>query len=527
MSADRMVRINFKGQPRDCIAGQLILKVRRDVYRDAEQISRMIAEAVGSRNSFTVVVPFDERGVGLIELSRDADLGSIAATLERNPAVVYAEPNDKTELFDNPAVMPADPRFADQWALQAIQAPAAWATSQGSDNLVIAVLDTGLPMAGNPPILTHEDLSNPARFFIGSNFASPGSPPADDHGHGTHVTGIAAAESNNGRGIAGVNWRCRVLACKVFFPPVGQASPQGSAFMVYQGTQEAISFARARGWRLIINHSGGGLFYSAIYEDCARAALNAGAIFCAAAGNEYGAPVRHPAALSTRADGSVWYENVIAVSATTRGDDLAAFSNRGIQINVAAPGADILSTVPNYAVPLGHPSGYDCTDRRGLRPESGQPPRHEYHGAAMSIARFRLRGALVAAIFLTACGAGDRQPANRGALTPDMIAPGAKLEVQSNGQWWPATIVQAMGDRALVHYDGYGDDRNEVVTSDRLRPLPAANVAKDYNRARRCSSRCRTASHSPTWSRRPPRRSGACTTTGSGRKRRRTSAPSV
>lgn len=143
-----------------------------------------------------------------------------------------------------------------------------------------------------------------------------------------------------------MNWKCRLLACKVF-----DAQGNGSVFALYRAVLESIGFARARNWRLVINYSGRSRDLSATHEEIARAVQEAGALLCAAAGND-SAAVGYPAALSTRPDGSPWYRNILAVSATTRGDELASFSNRGIQINVAAPGVDILSTLPNYPVPI-------------------------------------------------------------------------------------------------------------------------------------------------------------------------------
>jgi subtilisin family serine protease len=347
MDGMRIVKILFKGQMRECIEGQLIVKVKPDIAKDANHINQLLSNTLGSKVSFRVVEPFDENGIGLVEFGKDRDIALVAETLEKSPEILYAEPNDVTRISGAPSVAPSDPLFSQQWSLLTIQAPATWALTQGSSNVVIAVLDTGLPMAGNPPVLSHEDLNDQIRFFLGGNYISPGTPPIDRQGHGTHVAGIAAAEGNNGTGISGVNWRCRVLACKVFDDsPVGN----GSVFSVYRATQESINFARSMGARLVINYSGGGTAYTVTYEEIARIVQSAGALFCAAAGNDYGGPVHYPAALSTRPDGSVWYPNIIAVSATTRGDELAAFSNRGVQVNVSAPGEDILSTFPNYPV---------------------------------------------------------------------------------------------------------------------------------------------------------------------------------
>lgn len=343
----KIVKISFKGKTRECFAGQIIVKIDDEIVRDPEEIPNLLSEILGER-SFRIITPFDERGVGLIDVG-DKDLEQTAFILEQRKEIIFAEPNYVTRASSIPAITPVDPLFPQQPSLLIIQAPAAWAFFQGSDDVVISVIDSGIPMTGTPPALSHEDLSNPNRFFLGTNYIVPGTPPLDDHGHGTHVAGIAAAESNNNKGIAGVNWKCRVFVCKVF-----DSKGAGSNFSLYKAVQESIAFAQAKNWRLVINYNGQSRGYAAIMEEIGKTVQQGKALLCAAAGNDT-STVGYPAALSTFDSGNVWYENVVAVSATTNGDELASFSNRGIQINVAAPGVDILSTLPNYKVTLNDP----------------------------------------------------------------------------------------------------------------------------------------------------------------------------
>jgi subtilisin family serine protease len=182
-------------------------------------------------------------------------------------------------------------------------------------------------------------MRDPKRFLPEFNAVAPGSSPNDDNGHGTHVTGIIAAEHGDRIGTAGLNRRCKVYVGKVF-----DSAGFGSTMLLYQAIRRAISYARARGWRLIINYSGGGPA-DPLYEDIGDVVTRGGALLVAAAGNESG-PVRFPAALSTKSDGSIWYANVCAVGATDKSDEIASFSNFGPQINVAAPGVDIISALP-------------------------------------------------------------------------------------------------------------------------------------------------------------------------------------
>jgi subtilisin family serine protease len=98
-----------------------------------------------------------------------------------------------------------DPGFSDQWALPKIGAPQAWSRADGG-GIIIAVVDTGVD-------LNHEDLAG--KLVQGRDFVAPDTPPNDEHGHGTHVAGIAAAITNNGRGIAGVAPEARIMPVRV------------------------------------------------------------------------------------------------------------------------------------------------------------------------------------------------------------------------------------------------------------------------------------------------------------------------
>src|SRR5688572_13980381 len=113
--------------------------------------------------------------------------------------------------------IPDDPRFHEQWALVTVRAPAAWAWTTGSARTVVAILDTG--------IMPHPDLQE--RLLPGYDFVSDRSAAADGDGrdpdptgegawkHGTPVAGIVGASTNNGVGIAGIDWACRILPVRV------------------------------------------------------------------------------------------------------------------------------------------------------------------------------------------------------------------------------------------------------------------------------------------------------------------------
>jgi thermitase len=154
---------------------------------------------------------------------------------EKNPNVVFAEPDYlATALFE-----PNDPLYWRQWGHEYVKSTPAWDVTTGSSSVTIAVLDTGLD-------LSHPELSG--RLVAGYDFVNVDSDPSDDHGHGTRVTGIAAATGNNGIGVAGMDWRAGVMPVKVL-----NASGVGSWSAISRG----IIYAADNGAQ-VINMSLGG-----------------------------------------------------------------------------------------------------------------------------------------------------------------------------------------------------------------------------------------------------------------------------
>jgi thermitase len=237
------------------------------------------------------------------------------ARLQACPGVDYAEPNGTVTIAD---VIPNDPYYAsDQWGLPVIRAPQGWAYTTGSSAVIIAIVDTGIDLG-------HPDLA--AKLVAGRNIINPAIPPNDDNGHGTHVAGIAAASSNNGLGVAGVSWGARLMPVKVL-----NSGGSGTFAHLAAGIQWA-----ADNGAHIINLSVGSVNPSNLVENAIAYAHAADVVVVAAAGNTWGGSVLYPAR----------YDHVIAVSATAPGDVLAPFSAVGPEIDLAAPGDDILSTSP-------------------------------------------------------------------------------------------------------------------------------------------------------------------------------------
>lgn len=243
---------------------------------------------------------------------------SVSECLERlqnHSLLEYAEPDWIGRAAET---IPGDPNFADQWHHQnaikpsaSIQTPLAWDITQGSTNVLVAVLDTGLA-----------DLPEFAgRTVPGYNFAYTNEVTLDDNGHGTQVAGVLAANANNGALGAGVDWHCRIMPVKVF-----NESNQGFHSWWAQG----IDFAVANGCK-VINLSGGGPEFGRTVQRAITNAIARGVIFVTAAGNNAATNLSFPGYL----------REPITVGATDAQDQRASFSNTGPQLDLVAPGFDV------------------------------------------------------------------------------------------------------------------------------------------------------------------------------------------
>lgn len=287
-------------------------------------------------------------GLRTIHDPDNADPSVLANQYRTLPEVEYAEPN--YEISIEPAAsdqtLPNDQRLTELWALRDISAPEAWASTKGSNQIVVAVLDSGVEY-------DHVDLGDniwtrPATMkpyqdrdlgtiddIHGYNAIANDGDPLDENGHGTYCAGIIGAECGNSVGVCGVNWKTQIMPLK--FINAGGFGYVGDAV-------EALNYAIDRkqaGVNLrVINASWGLAEHSRALEDVIRKAYEAGILFVAESGstntNNDSTP-RYPAGYSLG--------NIVSVAATDKEGALAQFSNYGAKsVHLAAPGKDILTT---------------------------------------------------------------------------------------------------------------------------------------------------------------------------------------
>jgi len=267
-------------------------------------------------------------GVYRLVLAPGISMDDAAAFLQGLPGVRYVEPN----YLYYAVATPNDPGYSRQWALPKIQANLAWDIWQPQSPRYIAIIDTGIDY-------NHSDLVNKFRRLsngqiYGYNLINNTTNANDDNGHGTHCAGIAAAEINNGIGVAGVAaWNPQVSGYNQYVQlmPVKVLDASGSGTLT--NVARGITWAADNGAH-ILNLSLGSSSGSQSLSDAVNYAWNRGCLVVAAAGNGGSSSPQYPA----------YYTNCIAVAATDSNDRLASFSQWGSWVDLAAPGVSIYST---------------------------------------------------------------------------------------------------------------------------------------------------------------------------------------
>ena len=290
--------------------------------------------------------------------SKISNATALLNILKNVPGVTLVEPDYIVKSNNTPN----DPNFGSQWDMYNTSTPGAdigttlaWNISTGSTANVVGVVDTGIDY-------THPDLaanvwSAPSQFTVTLSWGSITCPagshgynavartcnPADDHSHGTHVSGTIGAIGNNGIGVAGVNWSTRIMGLK-FLDSTGSGSVSDAIDAIEFGLQAKTIFGSAANLRVLSNSWGGSGFSQSLLTEINKA-NTADVLFVAAAGNNASnnnTSPTYPASYTAA--------NMVTVAATTNTDGLASFSNYGsTTVHLGAPGVNILSTLPGSA----------------------------------------------------------------------------------------------------------------------------------------------------------------------------------
>lgn len=290
--------------------------------------------------------------------------------LSENPNVKFVQPN----YIFHPTAVPTDPYYSAQWHYPLIDLPNAWDITTGSDDMVVAVVDTG--------ILNHPDLAgritNTGFDFVDTRFSNDGdgpdadpTDPGDGQGgrgnswHGTHVAGTIAAATNNGLGVSGILWSGSVMAVRVMGAGGGASADIANGILYAAGLANSSGKVPDKTAR-VINLSLGGPGFDFVIDQAVADAVQAGVVVVAAAGNEntsdFGSPGTSPGA--------------ITVAAVGLDSSKAPYSNFGPEVDVAAPGGDMSVDLDGND----YPDGVLST----LAKDDGSPVYTFYQGTSMA-----------------------------------------------------------------------------------------------------------------------------------------------
>jgi len=259
----------------------------------------------------------------------------------------FLEPDQEITLD----AIPNDPRYSELWGMPNIEAPLGWDISTGGEDIIVAVVDTGL-WTEHPDLVANvwtDPITGAHGWTARLGVLTEG--VIDDHGHGTHCAGTIGAVGDNGIGVVGVNWKVKIAGFK-FLGSSGSGS-RSDAILLYD---KIIELKKTRGinFRLTSNSWGGGSAIDSATSEAFKRLEDAGVTSIVAAGNS-SANID----VNNYSPAEATNNSVITVMATDINNKKASFSNYGYaNVDIAAPGVGILSTVPTNSVSLGNTNGY-------------------------------------------------------------------------------------------------------------------------------------------------------------------------
>lgn len=355
------------GKPR-YIEGKLIIKLKDNIslsrvrgdsqVKTVTPVFKYLSHLPYKSLSYAVNRGLDR--VHVMEFDARVPVESMLKKYQGDQDVEYVQPN----YIYEPDVVPNDPRYSEQYAHQLTEAEPAWDLSTGSSGVVVAVIGTGvdidhLDLAANiwinPGEIPGNSIDDDGNGYIddikGWNFYNNSNDPRPSgSSHETMVAGIIAAVGNNGLGICGVTWNSKIMPLRVEYTSEDVAA--------------AVDYARANGAH-VINMSFGSYdktkYGDYLVKEMLDNAYDEGLLLVATAGNDMVNLNRYPAALY----------NVTAVAATNQYDNRAIWSivsgtNFGPWVDIAAPGSNILSTIPGGGYDYGNGTSFAAPYVSGL-----------------------------------------------------------------------------------------------------------------------------------------------------------------
>lgn len=255
-----------------------------------------------------------------IEFSNASAAYNAISKLNSDPNVSFAEIDQKRELM---GVNPNDALFSYQWGHNFVEATTAWeaVSYQQGNPIVVAVIDTGVDS-------NHPDLAG--KVISGYNAVNGSTNTTDVNGHGTFVSGIVAASSNNGIGVSGVTGKFDVVVMPI------KVLNDSTGLILSSYLISAVEYAITMNVD-VINMSLGGTNYSTLERNAMKNAKNAGITLVASSGNNHNTTINYPAS----------YEDVISVASHTSDGSRSEFSNYNAYVDITAPGSNITSTSKN------------------------------------------------------------------------------------------------------------------------------------------------------------------------------------
>lgn len=333
------------------IEGEVLIKFKDDKIDLKKTKGTAKLEKFSEGKNIEKKNKLENENISLFKIKDKKTVREKISELKNDPNIEYIQPNYKKY----PTTISTNDTYRNNlWALdntgqsvngtsgtsdKDIDAPEAWAISEGSENTaIVAIIDDGVQY-GHPDLLSNmwdgssckdENGDYLGGCNYGYDFEEDDKTPLPIGSHGTHIAGIIGAVKNNNKGVIGTAPNVEIMALKYPFTTFGEI--------------QAINFAEQNGAK-VINASFTGLFFDQAEKD-AIDAYNG--LFIAAAGND-----------STNNEITPSYPcsynsaNIICVAATDQDDDLAAFSNYGVtSVDVGAPGTNIQSTIAGSSIIL-------------------------------------------------------------------------------------------------------------------------------------------------------------------------------